>query len=67
MSRDELLQAIRTDHARLAKLLRSVAPSALRRSVKLTNGESVTAEFITRYPLVNLLDEHVVQLERDLS
>ena len=67
MSRDELLQAIRTDHARTAKLLRSVEPSALRRSVRLTNGESVTAEFIARYPLINHLEEHVEQLERDLS
>lgn len=67
MSRDELLQAIRADHARTSKLLRSVEPSALRRSVKLTNGESVTAEFIARYPLVNHLEEHVEQLERQLG
>ena len=67
MSRDELLQAIRADHARTAKLLRTVEPSALRKSVTLTNGESVTAEFIARYPLVNHLEEHIEQLERELS
>ena len=67
MSRDDLLEAIRTDHARTSKLLRSVEPSALRRSVMLTNGETVTAEFIARYPLINHLEEHIEQLERELG
>ena len=67
MSRDDLLQTIRADHARTAKLLRAAEPSALRRSVKLTNGESVTAEFIARYPLINHLEEHIEQLERELG
>jgi hypothetical protein len=67
MSRGELLDVIRTDHARTAKLLRTAEPAALRRSVKLTNGEMVTAEFIARYPLVNHLEQHVDQLERLLS
>jgi DinB family protein len=67
MSRDELVEAIRSDHARTAKLLGSIAASALRRSVTLTSGESVTAEFIARYPLVNHLEQHVEQLEKALS
>ena len=67
MSGDELLQAIRADHARTAKLLRTVEPSALRRSVTLTSGESVTAEFIARYPLINHLEEHIEQLARELG
>lgn len=67
MTRDELINAIRTDHERTAKLLRTAAPSALRKSVKLTTGETVTAEFIARYPLVNHLEQHVEQLERSLA
>lgn len=67
MSADELLQAIRADHARTAKLLRTIEPSALRRSATLETGESITAEFIARYPLVNHLEQHVEQLEQQLS
>lgn len=67
MSPDDLLQAIRADHARTIKLLRIIEPSALRRSATLTTGESMTAEFIARYPLVNHLEQHVAQLEKELS
>lgn len=67
MTRDELLQAIRADHERTANLLRTAEAAALRRSVTLTNGERVTAEFIARYPLVNHLEQHVDQLERLVS
>ncbi len=67
MSRVELLGAIRSDPARTAKLLNTAEPAALRRSVVLTNGERVTAEFIARYPLINHLEQHVEQLERELS
>lgn len=63
----DLVEAIRADHARTARLLRTVEPSALRRAVRLTTGETVTAEFIARYPLVNHLEEHVEQLERLLT
>ncbi|HET7467140.1 MAG TPA: DinB family protein [Candidatus Dormibacteraeota bacterium] len=67
MTRDELLQAIRADHERTAQLLRTAEPAALRRSVTLTNGDRVTAEFIARYPLINHLEQHVDQLERLVS
>lgn len=67
MAPGELLQVIRADHARTAKLLNTIAPASLRRSVRLTNGETITAEFIARYPLVNHLEEHVEQLERELA
>ena len=67
MTRDELLDAIRADHARTAKLLRTAEPAALRRSVTLTSGEHVTAEFIARYPLINHLEQHVEHLERLLA
>ena len=67
MSADELLQAIRADHARTAKLLRTIEPSALRKSATLETGESITAEFIARYPLVNHLEQHVQQLEKELG
>ena len=67
MSPDDLLQAIRADHARTAKLLGTVAPSALRKSATLETGESITAEFIARYPLVNHLEQHIEQLEKELA
>ena len=67
MSRDELMQAIATDHARTTKLLRTMEPSALRKSVPLTTGGTVTAEWIARYPLVNHLEQHVEQLEELLA
>lgn len=67
MSRDELMQAIASDHARTAKLLRSIELSALRRSVPLTTGGTVTPEWIARYPLINHLEQHVEQLERMLA
>ena len=67
MSRDELMQAIAADHARTARLLRTIEPSALRTSVPLTTGGTVTAEWIARYPLVNHLEQHVEQLERELA
>jgi hypothetical protein len=65
MSPDELLMMIRADHARTARLLRTVDATALRRSARLPSGETVTAEFLARYPLINHLEEHVEQLERD--
>jgi hypothetical protein len=61
----ELLQMIRADHARTVKLLRTVEAAALRRGARLPSGEIVTAEFLARYPLINHLEEHVEQLERD--
>ena len=64
MSPADLIQMIRADHARTARLLRTVDAAALRRSARLPSGETVTAEFLARYPLINHLEEHVEQLER---
>lgn len=64
MSPTELLEMISADHARTAKLLRSVDAASLRRSARLPSGETVSAEFLARYPLINHLEEHVQQLER---
>ena len=63
MAPADLLQMIRADHARTVKLLRSVDAPSLRRGARLPSGETVTAEFLARYPLINHLEEHVEQLE----
>jgi hypothetical protein len=63
----ELLRGTLADHARTVKLLRTVEARSLRREVKDSGGESVTAEFLARYPLINHLEEHVDQLERSLA
>ena len=63
MAPAELLQMIRADHARTIKLLRSIDAASLRRGARLPTGETVTAEFLARYPLINHLEEHVEQLE----
>ena len=63
----ELLPAIQADHARTAKLLRTVNAKSLRREVKEAGGGTVSAEFLARYPPINHLEEHVDQLERSLA
>src|SRR5229473_8269372 len=60
----ELLRNTLADHARTVKLLRTVEAASLRREVRDSGGDSVTAEFLARYPLINHLEEHVDQLER---
>ncbi len=63
----ELLRATLTDHARTVNLLRTVDAASLRREVKDSSGDRVSAEFLARYPLINHLEEHVDQLERSLA
>ena len=63
----ELLRNTLADHARTVKLLRTVEAASLRREVRDSGGDSVTAEFLSRYPLINHLEEHVDQLERSLG
>jgi hypothetical protein len=58
---------IQADHARTAKLLRTVEVGALRREVKTETGRMVTAEYLARFPLINHLEQHVAQLERSLA
>jgi hypothetical protein len=63
----ELLQMALADQARTLKLLRTVEPSALRRKARMENGETMTADEVARLPLVNHLEMHVDQLERELG
>ena len=63
----EILASIAKDHARTASLLRSMDPAALRKTASLPSGETVSAEFLVRYPLINHLEQHVEQLERALA
>src|ERR1700674_5343990 len=46
----ELLKMVAADHARTIKLLRTVDATALRREAKLPDGNTVTAEFLARFP-----------------
>ena len=63
----ELLQMALADQARTLKLLRTVEPSTLRRKARMENGETMSADEVARLPLVNHLEMHVDQLERDLG
>ncbi|MEA2656918.1 MAG: hypothetical protein QOI23_2283 [Chloroflexota bacterium] len=63
----ELLEMALADQARTLKLLRTVEPSALRRKARMENGESMSADEVARLPLVNHLEMHVDQLERELG
>jgi len=63
----ELLRIALADQARTLKLLRTIEPSALRRRARLENGETMSAEEVVRLPLVNHLEMHVDQLERELA
>jgi hypothetical protein len=63
----ELLEMALADQARTLKLLRSVEPSALRRKARMENGEAMSADEVARLPLVNHLEMHVDQLERELG
>jgi len=63
----ELLQMALADQARTLKLLRTVEPSALRRKARMENGETMSADEVARLPLVNHLEMHVDQLERELG
>ena len=63
----DIIKSITTDHARTISLLRSLDAAALRKTATLPTGETVSAEFLVRYPLVNHLEQHVEQLERALA
>ena len=63
----ELLRMVAADHARTIKLLRTVDATALRRKATLPDGDTVSAEFLARFPLINHLEQHVDQLERALG
>jgi hypothetical protein len=63
----ELLRMALADQARTLKQLRSVEPSSLRRAARMENGEMMSAEEVARLPLINHLEMHVDQLERELG
>jgi hypothetical protein len=63
----ELLKMALADQARTLKLLRTVEPSSLRRKARMENGETMSADEVARLPLVNHLEMHVDQLERELG
>ena len=63
----ELLKAALADQARTLELLRSAAPSSLRRAAKLEDGRMMTADEVARLPLISHLEMHVDQLEKALG
>jgi hypothetical protein len=63
----ELLQMALADQSRTLKLLRTVEPSSLQRKARMENGETMSADEVARLPLVNHLEMHVDQLERELG
>jgi hypothetical protein len=63
----ELLRIALADQARTLKLLRTIEPSSLRREARMENGEMMSAEEVARLPLINHLEMHLDQLERELG
>jgi hypothetical protein len=62
----ELLEMTLADHARTIKTLRNADPESLRKSVRVADGTTMTAEEIARLPLVTHLEMHIEQLEKIL-
>lgn len=63
----ELLQITLADHARTINTLRTAETAALRRSARVDDETSMTAEEIARGPLISHLEMHVDQLEKMLG
>jgi hypothetical protein len=63
----ELMQMALNDQARTLKLLRTADPASLRREARQENGELMSAIEVARLPLVNHLEMHLDQLERETS
>jgi hypothetical protein len=63
----ELMRMALADQARTVKLLRGTDALALRRTARLEDGSTVSAEDIARLPLLNHLELHIDQLERELA
>ena len=60
----ELLRLIKVDHDRTLKTLRSMEPSALRRTTQLEDGTTMSAMDVARLPLLSHLELHLAQLEK---
>jgi DinB family protein len=63
----ELLKMTLADHERTIKTLRGADPESLRKTVRVDDGTTMTAEEIARLPLVTHLEMHLEQLEKMLS
>ena len=63
----ELLQMTIADHARTINELRTADTAALRRSARVDQDTSMTAEEIARLPLISHLEMHIEQLEKMLG
>lgn len=64
---EELVAMAIADHQRTIEMLRTISASALRRSVRLDDGSTMTAEEVVRFPLVGHLEMHLDQLEKSLA
>lgn len=63
----ELMGMALADQARTAKLLRTIDAPALRRTARLEDGSTISAEEMARMALLNHLEVHIDQLERALD
>jgi hypothetical protein len=55
------------DHERTIKTLRTADPASLRRTARLPEGGTMTAEEIARLPLIAHIESHIEQLEKLLA
>ena len=61
---DEIVAAARADIERTVQALRSADASALRRTARIDDGTTMTAEDVARLPLVTHLEAHVDDLKK---
>ena len=64
---DELTRMALADHQRTIQTLRQADAASLRRSARVDDGTSMTAEEVARMPLVSHLEMHIEQLEKMLA
>jgi Mycothiol maleylpyruvate isomerase N-terminal domain len=63
----EILRMTLADHERTIKALRTADPAALRRSARVSDDLTMTAEEIARLPLISHLEMHIDELEKLLG
>ena len=64
---DEILRMTLADHERTIKALRTAHPESLRRSARVSDDLTMTAEEIARLPLISHLEMHIDELEKLLG
>lgn len=64
---DEILRMTLADHERTIKALRTADPESLRRSARVSDDLTMTAEEIARLPLISHLEMHIDELEKLLG